>query len=257
VIRTTVQYPGRNGLVLARLRWRSLSKAPLRNWLIARSRRATGPRLLERAAEVLDEDTAFTALRESRAVADRWWGLASWTAPELFGGSDEQVVTAAWALGDFALLRYPSSERSDPVLNSPDLRRYLLELLERVGAGLSGRHLDTSFRGRFAYAYSAAPVPVEEAAELADSTSVELAVETDEAARIALADLSERQVKVLLERPQGTLEGLAARLGVSRGTVDNEYRRAILKVRSAASSEASFDAVLEKVLELASGGENA
>jgi hypothetical protein len=229
----------------------------LRNWLIARSRRASGPRLLERAVELLDRDEAFLVVRDAAAVGDRWWGLSAWTDRELFGGSDEHVAAAAWALGDFSLLRYPSSVRNDPVLSSDDLRRYLLELLERIGAALSGRHLDASFRARFAYAYVAAPVALEEAPELADGSDVETAVEVHEAARIALADLSERQLLVLLQRPHGTLEELAARLGVSRGTVDNEYRRALLKVRSAAASDESFDAVLENVLKLASEGENA
>lgn len=228
----------------------------LRNWLIGRSRRASGPRLLERAVERLDTDDAFVPLEEARAVADRWWGLSTWPDPELFGGSDEQVTAASWALGDLALLRYSSSERSDPVLSSEDLRRYLLGLLERIGAGLSGRHVDTSFRARFAYAYASVPLALEDAPEVADSTDVEMAAEVGEAARVALADLSERQLLVLLKRPQTTLEELAGRLGVSRGTVDNEYRRAAMKVRSAAPSDEHFDAVLENVFELASGEEN-
>lgn len=228
----------------------------LRNWLIARSRRASGPRLLERAVELLDRDDTFVAVREARAVGDRWWGLSAWADPELFGGSDDQLAAAAWALGDFSLLRYPSSVRSDPVLSREDLRRYLLDLLKRIGAALSGRHLDTSFRARFAYAYALAPTALEDAPELADGTDVETMVEIDEAARLALADLSERQLLVLLERPHGTLEELAARLGVSRGTVDNEYRRALMKVRSAAPSDEHFDAVLENVLKLASEGQN-
>ena len=227
----------------------------LRNWLISRSRRVTGPRLLERAVEILDADDLFVVLQPARAVADRWWGLSSWTGRELFGGSAAQVEAAAWALGDFALLRYPSSERSDPVLSTDDLRRYLHGLLERVGVGLSGRHLDESFRARFAYAYSSVPVALEDAPELMDGTEVETLLEIDDAARVVLADLSGRQLRVLLERPEGTLEELAARLGVSRGTIDNEYRRAILKVRSAASSDQEFDAVLERVLELASEGD--
>lgn len=117
----------------------------LRNWLISRSRRAAGPRLLERAVELLDADEAFVALREARAVAERWWGLAAWSNPDLFGGRDEDVVAAAWALGDFALLRYPSSERSDPVLSGEDLHRFLHDLLARTGRGLSGGALRRGF----------------------------------------------------------------------------------------------------------------
>jgi len=227
----------------------------LRNWLISRSRRTAGPRLLERAVELLDADNAFVALRQARAVAERWWGLAAWSDPELFAGGDDEVIAAAWALGDFALLRYPSSERSDPVLSGEDLRRFLHDLLARTDRGLSGAHFDAAFRARFAYAYASAPVALEEAPQLADSSEVEATVAAQDAARIALADLTERQLQVLLERPQSTLEDLAARLGVSRGTVDNEWRRALLKVREASPTNALFDAVLENLLELASEGD--
>lgn len=227
----------------------------LRNWLISRSRRSAGPRLLERAVELLDADEAFVALQQARAVAERWWGLAAWSNPELFTSGDEDVVAAAWALGDFALLRYPSSERSDPVLSGEDLRRFLHDLLARIEKGLSGAHFDAAFRARFSYAYALAPVALEEAPELTDGSEVEATVAVQESARIALADLTERQLQVLLERPQSTLEDLAARLGVSRGTVDNEWRRAVLKVREASPTDALFDAVLENLLELASEGD--
>ena len=224
----------------------------LRNWLISRVRRAAGPRLLERAVELLDADEAFVSERDARAVAERWWALAQWPDPELFAGGDEQVISAAWGLGDFAMLRYPSSERSDPVLSGEDLRRFLHGLLAVIGQALSGAHIDASFRARFAYAYASAPMALEDAPELADGSEVEASFAAREAALIALADLTERQLLVLLERPQSTLEDLAARLGVGRGTVDNEWRRALLKVREAASSDATFDAVLENVVELAS-----
>lgn len=227
----------------------------LRNWLIGRSRRGSGPRLLERAIELLGEDDAFALVRDVNAVAGRWWGLAAWGDAELFGGTDDELVANAWALGDFTLLRFPSSERSDPVLSRDDLRRYLVELLERLERAVSGRHLDLSFRARFAYAYAQAPATLDEAPELADRGDPADHVLIAEAARLAIADLSQRQMEVLLERPLGTLEELASRLGTSRGTVDNEYRRALLKVRSAAPLDEMFEAVLEKVLELASGGE--
>jgi DNA-binding CsgD family transcriptional regulator len=230
----------------------------LRNWLVGRSRRASGPRLLERAVEMLrDDDGPFSLLRDARAAAERWWGLAAWEHPDFFDGNDSQLIAQIWALGDFTLLRFSSSERADPVLSSEELHRYLLELLGRIGQGLSGRHLDTGFRARFAFAYDQAPAPLEDAPEPRGASDAVVDVLVDEAAHIALADLSQRQLQVLLERPRGTLEELAGRLQVSRGTVDNEYRRALLKVRAAAPSEPTFDAVLEKVLELASEEENA
>jgi len=224
----------------------------LRNWLIDRSRQRSGPRLMQRATELLSAPP-FELIRASASPMDRWWGLQSWEDPELFTGTDEDLAAAAWALGDFAILRYPSSERADPVLSTPDLERFLSELLQRAGAALSGRHIDSVFRQRFAYAYAGSTVTLDEVPELADHASPATALEIKDAARVALSDLTERQTRVLLQRPDATLEALAASFGVSRGTIDNEYRRAVLKVREATPSEDNFEAVLEMVILLASG----
>jgi RNA polymerase sigma factor (sigma-70 family) len=229
---------------------RYLEKA-LRNWLIDRSRRRTGPRLLERAAEVMSSDP-FVVVADSVSVMERWWGLVAWTAPAVFNGSDEEVASASWALGDFAILRFSSSERADPLLSTPDLRRYLYGLLDRLGAALSGRHVDHSFRQRFPYAYATSPADLDEAPEPLTTATPESEVVIADAARVALASLTERQARILLARPGNTLEALAASLGVSRGTVDNEYRRAVLKVREAAPSDDVFDEVLEMVVRVAS-----
>jgi hypothetical protein len=229
----------------------------LRNWLVGRSRRASGPRLLERTVELLNEDEAFRLLRDARSVAERWWALADWNDPGLFPGGDSELTALAWALGDFTILRFSSSERSDPVLGGAELRRFILELFERVGTGLAGRHFDVAFRTRYAYAYAQPSASLDEGPELSGGANPADEILVAEAARVALGDLTERQLRVLLERPQGTLEALAARMQVSRGTVDNEYRRALLKVNAAAPSESWFDPVLEKLLELASEEENA
>jgi Sigma-70, region 4 len=226
----------------------------LRNWLVARSRRATGPRLFERAIELLsDPEKGFTLVSDAATSGDRWWGLAAWAPePRLYAGEDRPLVAAAWALGDFALFRYPSSERSDPVLSTPDLQRFLRGLLERIGQALSGRHFDAALRGRFSYAYAQPGVDLDQTPEVEGGESPEQAFEVAESARLALVALSGRQLTVLIDRPHATLEELAARLEVSRGTVDNEYRRALLKVREATISDQHFDKVLEKVLEMAS-----
>ncbi len=226
----------------------------LRNWLVARSRRTTGPRLLERANELLgDPEQGFRLVADAAEPRDRWWGLAAWVeVPVFYAGEDEPLVAAAWALGDFALLRYPSSERSDPVMSTPDLHRFLRGLLERNGRALSGRHFDAALRGRFSYAYAQPGVELDLMPELEGGEPPETTFEVAESARLAFIALSRRQLEVLIHRPQATLEELAARLAISRGTVDNEYRRALLKVREATISDEHFDRVLEKVLEMAS-----
>lgn len=223
----------------------------LRNWLIDQSRRRTGPRLLERAVELLG-DAPFSTVVDSPSARDRWWGLADWETAELFAGTDDEVASAAWALGDLAILRFGSSERADPVLSTPDLARYLQGVLEQVGAPLSGRHFDYSFRHRFSFAYATATEALEEAAEPFTTSTPERDVLIADSAVIALGALTERQLLTLIGRPTKTLEELAAQLQTSRGTVDNEYRRALIKVKDACSSNDEFREVLETAIEMAS-----
>jgi DNA-directed RNA polymerase specialized sigma24 family protein len=225
----------------------------LRNWLISRSRAAHGPRLLARSAELMDDEAEFCRLRNAHVITERWWGLAAWPYADLYAGRDEAVIAAAWALGDWPLVRYTGTERNEPVLSTPELRKYLRGLLDAIATGLSGRHLDTTFRHRFAYAYAYGPHAAfdDEAAPSAGPGPAD-GLLLQEAARDALANMTGRQVVVLLRRPDTTLEALAADLGVSRGTVDNEYRRAVATIDGAAPSASMFDAVLETVRDLAS-----
>lgn len=225
----------------------------LRNWLIARSRRAAGPRLLERAAELMATDERFRIVREAATVHSRYWGLAEWVEPEVYGGGDDRLVAAAWAAGDFAILRYPSSDRSDPVLSTPDLRDFLTGLLNVAGKAISGRQLDAALRGRFGYAYAPGSMALRSADLIVADDDPADAVAIRDAARVALADLTDRQLTIVRRRPQGTLEQLAEELGVSRGTVDNEYRRALIKIHQASPSRQLFTQTLETVLEMASG----
>jgi len=164
----------------------------LRNWLIARSRRASGPRLLERAGELMSGDPAFRLLRPAPSPADRWWTLATREDPRLYSGTDATLVSGAWALGDFALLRYPSSERSDPVLSTPDLRRFLYGLLEAAQASITGRHIDTTLRARFAYATSP-----------------------------SCADASKTSAKHRFQRPDKLLRQLVAQAVIPRGDLEH------------------------------------
>jgi DNA-directed RNA polymerase specialized sigma24 family protein len=223
----------------------------LRNWLIDQSRRRTGPRLLERAAEIMAAPP-FRVVVENASVMQRWWGLGAWETAELFAGDNAEIASAAWSIADLAILRFASSERADPLLSTPDLERYLGGVLDRIGKALSGRHFDHSFRHRFPFAYMSAAVDLDEAHDLSTNTTPESEVMVADAARVAIADLTERQLRVLVGRQTETLEVLAQSLGVSRGTIDNEHRRALLKVKEASPSDDVFQKVLETVVVMAS-----
>jgi hypothetical protein len=80
------------------------------------------------------------------------------------------------------------------------------------------------------------------------------AISVEETAREVLLRLSRRQLSILADRveKEETLETLAERYGVSRGTVDNELRRTMAIIAESVTDDRNLKAVLEKLLDLAS-----
>lgn len=196
----------------------------LRNWLISRSRTAHGRRLLERARQLLSQEKeVFELFVDAPEPARRWWGLHGWTEPPFWQQPETVLLAHAWALGDFAPLRFgPRATNHDPVLSTPDLLRFLSGLFERVQQLLSVSLIEGVLRSRF---------------ELGQHAAERLEVATEVADPVDVAD--------------ETLVREAAH-NSKRSTVDNEYRRALVAIRETAPAEELFEAVLEKVLEIAS-----
>lgn len=229
----------------------------LRNWLISRARAARGQRLLERARRLLAARIdMFELFVDAPEPADRWWGLRGWHDPALWQDSVDLLLAHAWSLGDFSILRFGSqASNRDPVLSTPDLVRFMSGLLERAHALLSLALIEAVLRRRFALDGPGSSERLDAAEALPDPDDVESRALVREAALHAIGALSGRQVAVLRDRPGQTLEALAAQLGCSRGTVDNEYRRAVMTVRDVAPSDELVGDVLEIVAEIASWGE--
>ena len=83
-----------------------------------------------------------------------------------------------------------------------------------------------------------------------------LSGETDErvlraVALAVLEELTERQVEVVLRKLEHSLDQIAADLGISRGTVDNELRRAGETIERHAA-DFSREEILEKLLDVLS-----
>lgn len=229
----------------------------LRNYLASKARERKGPRLLVRARQLLERTPSqYVARRTGSSWRDTWWGLKEWPEEtEPFQGSDDELMRAAYALGDFAIVRYSAgSEREDPVLSTPDLDRFLTGLLRGVATLLTLAHVDAALKGRFSFAYHPVAVELDDAAEPASDDlrpGEELLVY--DTAREILSEVNERQLAALRGRLEGlTLDELAERLGVSRGTVDNELRRVDAIARTHTLDDDRFDDILEAVVELAS-----
>ena len=230
----------------------------LRNWLVSKSRAQGRPRLLARARRLLKEGASYKTFVESSSPLEQWWGLAAWEDPSPYQGADAGIVKAAFSLGEFAPLRYTAgSSLTDPVISSGDLDRFLAGVLEVVDALLTLRHFDAGLRGRFAYAYDREEEPLEAVDEPTDEVTPLDALEAAVTAREILTELSGRQVVILRDRVESglTLEELAARHSVSRGTADNELRRAGAIIRAHLLDDSQADRVLETLFEIAFEGD--
>jgi hypothetical protein len=229
----------------------------LRNYLASKARARGGPRLLIRARQLLENTpTQYVPFRTGSSWRETWWGLTQWPEEtEPFQGSDDELARAAYALGDFAIVRYSAcSEREDPVLSTSDVDRFLTGLLRRVAKLLTLGHVDLALKRRFSFAYHPA-VDLEEAAEPA-STELQPGEEllVRETAREILSEMTERQLAILRDKLREglTLDALAERHGVSRGTADNELRRVDAVARTHTLDDNRFDEILEAVVDLAS-----
>ncbi len=237
---------------------RTLSRyleASLRNWLVSKSRRRHGPRLLVRTRDILEREPRYRKFRPASSRLDEWWGLAEWTEPSPYQRGDEELVRAAFALGDFALIRYSAgSVQADPVISNQDLDRLLAGVFEQVEALLTLRHLDAMLRGRFGFAFIDTVLELEEAPEPeAPAPEPGEALAIQETAREILSEVSARQLSMFRDRLRErlTLEQLAERYGVSRGTADNELKRIGAIARAHTLNDDRYDEVLEMLVELA------
>ncbi len=237
---------------------RALSRfleASLRNWLVDRARRSRQPRLLARAGEMLSGDPDTFHPFTSGAPLDVRWGLADWDAPTSFTGGTSELLRHVYALGDFELVRFgDQAQKAEPVISTTDLHRLVHGLLERTGQLITLRQVDDVLRARFPDAFAGSE-PVD---ELPESLSADPPVADQaaalETARQLLARLTRRQVSILVGRylRSATLEQLAEDHGCSRGTADNELRRAHAILREGLTSDDDQALVLKNLLDLAS-----
>jgi DNA-binding CsgD family transcriptional regulator len=223
-----------------------------RNWLRDKARGRSWPRILIRARDILEGDERFKLFEDSSSWMARRWGLAVWARPPAIV-ENREVTDAVYQLPDLEIIRESGeSGRAATILSTPDLERLLIHVLENLGGTISLSQLDRAFRHRFAWAFEAPTTGLEEVTEqplaTVDHASESIATET---AYEILADLTRRQLEMLRERSDGaTLEELAQLHGCSRGTADNELRRAGAAIRRHIANDELQERVLEILLTL-------
>jgi RNA polymerase sigma factor (sigma-70 family) len=229
----------------------------LRNWLIDEARAKGAPRIPARIQTLLNDSDAFARYGEAPQPVDEHWGLDQdgWAQLAPFVGESPALLAELYAVGEIALLPPSRGERADAVVSTEELERVLVALFGRIRAWLTPGELTQALRGRLPAYFPRGEVSDERAAiEVPDTEpSIPDLLDAEAAARQAIAAMSDRQLAILRGRllDRLTLEELAAEYGCSRGTADNEFKRAAAAVRDVATPE-DITAVWKKIIELSS-----
>jgi RNA polymerase sigma factor (sigma-70 family) len=210
--------------------------------------------LVARAHGLLREDARFRDFVPQARASDTWWGLAIWEAPTPWQGSEDRLLSLAWSLGRFQLFQYGHRvERASPVLATAELGRWLEGLFGAARALLTLRLIARVLARRFDLEpprIVTDEIAEAEAGEMAAAEEMQNDTELEEAALAAIAELTSRQAEVVWRKASGaTLEEVAAALGISRGTVDNELKRAGNAALRHAGDVRDAARVLEKMID--------
>jgi hypothetical protein len=230
--------------------FRSLERS-FRHYLENARERGEIDNLVSRAGALLRDDDRFRDWIPQAQLSDSWWGLADWNEPAPYQGSEDDLVSAAWAVGEVVIFRYSHTvERASPVLATDELGRFLVELFTRTQTLLTLRLLAVVFRRRF-------DLDEPRRVEVGEEPLEGVAAEEEPDERVALdaaiavtAELTARQADVFLRKYAGeSLDAIAQALGVSRGTVDNELVRVGTIIDRHAADATTREAILEKLLD--------
>ena len=200
------------------------AEAYLRRHLINRLERSYASNLYARLRDLLPEEPDFAVLSAAQREQDQMWKVSAAGEVGAWQGSDDDLVSLAWSLGDFETIRYrEEAKKLSPVLERDELLRFIRGLLEAAAAGLTLGQMVRVLVRRFDLEPATVESLGEEAEEVPSPDGVIDQVERASLAQAALAELSERQVKVLREwLAQLPVREIADRLQISTGTVANE-----------------------------------
>jgi DNA-binding CsgD family transcriptional regulator len=210
-----------------------LAEAALRNHALDRLERTQAGNLFARLRKMLPADPELILTHQAKRDQDKAWGLRSLgDSRSVWTGDDSELIATTWGLGEFdTVVHRDDARKLSPLLKTPELRRFVHELLAAVEAPLTLSQLMRALVLRF----DLEPVALEELdAEVHQPPTREPAqdeqVTAERAAIAALTELTGRQVEVLrLQLGRSSTRDTAAELSISVGTVQAE-RNAISAV---------------------------
>lgn len=204
--------------------FRRLAEHSLRQHVLNQRARSQTQNVYWRVVELLETDDSFELLRDAGRPQDRWWRRAGCEAVE-WAGDERLLVAHAYALGDFAVIRYRAdAKKLSPVLDASELKRFVDGLLTRAG-GLTPTLIMRAFQHRFDLDAVSEKQLSEDALPSGVASDIPSDLALTDTARSTVAEFTSRQLEVLRRSEAQTVEQMAHALGCSAGTIHNEQRR--------------------------------
>lgn len=237
--------------------FRGLGERSLRQHVLNQRERSQVQNLYARTAQLLRDDDDFVEFVPAARPQDVWWGLAAWSAPAQFTGSDNDLFAAAWSLGDFEIIRYKAdAKKLAPVLAAPELKRLVAGLLGAVAGLLTLSLLARVFEQRFDLGAMQLDSLDEEPVEVTGEAEPD-ELELEQTAIAIIAEMTQRQAEVLVATAAGeeTQDAMAERLKCSVGTINNDQRGVGAIIDRHAESAEERGVLLRKVVDLLHEGD--
>ncbi len=233
--------------------FRRLAEQSLRQHLLNERARSQAQNLYWRLVRLLEDDEEFRLVRNAERAQDRWWGLgvdsAEWSSDE------RALVAAAWALGDFTIIRYRAdAKKLSPLLDADELKRFVVGLLGRAQAALTPTLLMRALEQRFDLGTVDVATIDDAAQAVAGTGDVAAEVALRDTARAVVAELTPRQLEVLRRTiADESVEAIGEALGCSVGTVVNERRRVGAVIARMSEDDEEREALLKFIADLLYG----
>jgi hypothetical protein len=228
--------------------FRRLAEQSLRQHLLNQRARSQAQNLYWRVGELLDEDDDFELVRDAVRPQDRWWRRAGSGASE-WSGDDRALVADAFALGDFAIIRYRAdAKKLSPLMDGDELKRFVDGLLTRTGA-LTPTLIMRALEQRFDLGAVSQEELTEAVAPAAPAPDIGVDLALTDGARSVIAELTARQIEVLRLSESATVDEMARALRCSVGTIYNEQRR-IAAIIERNSEPDEGEELLKKIADL-------
>lgn len=232
---------------------RGLVERSLRQHLLNTADRSQARNVFARVVELLRDRHRYVVVRDSSRASDTWFALAPPGGPglqaPLWSGGQRELAGWAWDVGDLHVIRYrASAAKLSPVLDTPELERFVTGMLERADAALTPQLLMAALAARVDLGEPQVHELDDARATPSREPSPEAQVIIGATAHAVVDELSTRQRQVLL-RADEPVASVARGLSCSVGTVVNERRRIGTLIARHSGDDEERETLLNAVLD--------